>query len=73
MLGKQLALLAGALVAIDGSQCKAVNAQERTCTADKLTHLLPQLAQRVAGSLKDLDGQESEDEAGPPGGAGAAN
>ena len=73
LLGKPLDLLAGVLGAIDGSTCKAVNAKERTVTAATLTPLLLQLAHRVAGSLKDLDGPESEDDAGPPGGAVAAN
>lgn len=73
VLCKPLDLFAGALVAIDGSKFKAVNAKERHCTQDKLTTLLQQIDQRVAGSLKALDGQDNEDEAGTPGGAVAAN
>jgi hypothetical protein len=69
VLCKQLDLCAGALVAIDGSMCKAVNAKERHFTSDKLTHLLQQIDQRVEGSLKDLEGRDNEDEAGTPGGA----
>jgi len=69
LLCKQLDLFAGALVAIDGSKFKAVNAKERNFTSDKLTHLLQQIDQRVEGYLKALDGQDSEADAGPPGGA----
>jgi transposase len=73
LLCKQLDLFAGALVAIDGSKFKAVNAKERNFTSDKLTRLLQQIDQRVEGYLKDLDGQDSEDDAGTPGGAVADN
>jgi hypothetical protein len=66
-------LVAGALVAIDGSECKAVNAKARHCTQDKLTQLLQQIDQRVEGSLQDLDGQDQQEEAGTPGGAVAEN
>jgi len=69
VLGKQLDLFAGALVASDGSKCKAVNAKERNCTSDKLTNLLQQSDQRVEGYRKALEGQDNEDEAGTPGGA----
>jgi transposase len=69
LLCKQLELFAGELVAIDGSKFKAVNAKERNFTQDKLKHLLQQIDQRVEGYLKDLDGQDSEDDAGTPGGA----
>jgi hypothetical protein len=66
---KQLALCAGARVAIDGRQGKAVHAKVRHFTADQHTHLRPQIDQRVEGYRKALDGPESEEEAGPPGGA----
>jgi len=69
LLGQQLDRLAGTRVAIDGSKCKAGNATERPCTADKLQPLLQQSDQRVEASRKDLDGQESAEEAGTPGGA----
>ena len=69
LLGKQLDLCAGERVAIDGSKCKAVNAKARNFTPDKLTQLLAPIDQRIAGSLQDLDGQESQDDAGTPGGA----
>ena len=70
---KQLALCAGELVAIDGSTCQAVNATERNCTSDQLKTLLQQIAQRVEGDLKALEGQDHADEAGTPGGAVADN
>ena len=66
---KQLDLCAGELVAMDGSKCTAVHATERHCTQDRRTKLLPQIAQRIEGALQELDGQDHQDEAGPPGGA----
>jgi transposase len=69
VLGTPLDLCAGERVAIDGSQCKAVNATERPCTRDKLPTLRQQIDQRIAGDLQELDGQDTQDEAGPPGGA----
>jgi transposase len=68
-LCKQRDLFAGALVAIDGSKFKAVNAKARNFTSDKLQHLLQQIDQRVEAYLKALDGQDNEEDAGPPGGA----
>jgi transposase len=73
LLCKQLDLFAGALVASDGSKCKAVNAKEGNFTQAKLTHLRQQIDQRVEGSRKDLDGQDTQEEAGTPGGAVADN
>jgi hypothetical protein len=72
-LGKQLDLFAGELVAIDGSKFKAVNAKARNFTPDKLTTLLQQIEQRIEGDLQELDGQDSQEDAGPPGGAVADN
>ena len=69
VLCKQLDRFAGELVAIDGSKCKAVNAKERNVTRDKLTKLLAQIDQRIEGYLKDLDGQDTQEDAGTPGGA----
>jgi transposase len=73
LLCKQLDLFAGALVAIDGSKFKAVNAKERNFTQDKLTHLFQQIDQRIEGYLKELDGQDNQEDAGTPGGAVADN
>ena len=73
VLCKQLDLFAGTLVAIDGSKFKAVNAKERNFTSDKLKHLLQQIDQRVEAYLKDLDGQDNAEDAGPPGGAVVEN
>jgi transposase len=69
LLWKQLDLCAGELVAIDGSKCKAVNAKARHCTPAKLTHLLQQIDQRIEGDRQALDGQDTQEEAGTPGGA----
>jgi transposase len=73
VLCKPLDLFAGALVAIDGSKFKAVNAKERNFIPAKLAKLLQQIDQRVEGSLQELDGQDDQDEAGTPGGAVADN
>ena len=73
VLCKQLDLFAGALVAIDGSKFKAVNAKERNFTPAKLAKRLQQIDQRVEGYLQELDGQDHQDEAGTPGGAVADN
>src|SRR5262249_19208643 len=43
--------------------------QERNFTPDKLATLLQQSDQRVEGYRKDLDGQDTQEEAGTPGGA----
>jgi transposase len=69
VLCTQLNLFAGELVAIDGSKCKAVNAKARNFTPDKLTKLLAQIDQRIEGYLQDLDGQDTQENAGTPGGA----
>jgi transposase len=69
LLCKKLDLFGAALVAIDGSKFRAVNAKELHVTQDKLKKLLAQSDERVEASLKDLDGQENEEEAGTPGGA----
>jgi transposase len=73
VLCKQLDLLAGELVAIDGSKVKAVNAKERNFTPAKLATRLQQVAPRVGGYLPELDGQDHPDDAGTPGGAVAAH
>jgi hypothetical protein len=68
---KQLDLFAGALVAIDGSKCKAVNAKARHFPRDKLQTLRGQSDQRVEDDLKELDRRDTQDAAGTPGGAAA--
>jgi hypothetical protein len=67
------ALCAGARGARDGRQCQAVHAKARHVPQAKRTHLLPQLAPRVEGSRTALAGPATHEEAGPPGGAGAAH
>jgi len=49
VLCQQLDLFAGELVAIDGSKLRAVNAKAHNFTPDKLTKLLEQSDQRIAG------------------------
>ena len=66
------ALFGAELVAIDGSKCRAVHAKERNFTPDKLKRLLAQIDERVEASLKELARQDNQDDAGPPGGVGAA-
>jgi transposase len=68
---KKLDLFGAALVASDGSKCRAVNAKERTFTPDKLKKLLAQIDERVAASLQDLDRDAPQEGAGTSGGAGA--
>jgi len=69
VLCKQLDLFAGDLVAIDGRKCRAVNAKARNCTPDKLTQLLAQIDRRIERDLQELDGQDTQEDTGPPGGA----
>ena len=69
VLCKQLDLVAGELVAIDGRKFRAVNAKARNFTPDKRTKLLAQIDQRIEGYLQALDGQDPQEDAGPPGGA----
>lgn len=73
MVVQAASLFSGELVAIDGSKFKAVNAKERNFTQDKLKQLLQQIDQRVEDYLKELDGQDNQDEAGTPGGVIAEN
>jgi transposase len=70
-LGQQLALVAGARVALDGSTCQAGNAKARHCTRDTLQKLRGPSAHRVAESLTALDRRDHPEEAGTPGGAAA--
>jgi hypothetical protein len=60
------------LVAIEGSQFRAINATGRHVTKAKLETVIAQLDARVAGYLKELEAVDDQDEAGAPGGARAA-
>jgi transposase len=55
LLCKKLDLCGAELVAIDGSKFRAVNAQERNFTQDKLKKLLVRIDERVTADLKALD------------------
>ena len=72
LLGQQLDRFGGELVAIDGSQCRAVNAKGRHFTKATLEKVIAQIAARVAGSLTELEAADDHDAAGTPGGARAA-
>jgi len=54
-LCREIGLFGSALVAIDGSKFKAVNTRDRNFTANKLRKRLEQVADHVAGYLRDLD------------------
>jgi hypothetical protein len=73
LLCKQLDLVGGELVAIDGSQFSAVNAQGRNFTNAKLATVITQIEARVEGYLPELEAADDHDEAGTPGGARAAD
>jgi hypothetical protein len=64
-----LDLVAGARVAMDGSQVNAVHATARHFTQDKLTTRRQPIDHRLEGDLQDLAGQDHPDAAGTPGGA----
>ena len=64
LLCKKLDLFGAALVAIDGSKCRAVNAKERNFTPDKLKKLLAQIDERVAVYLQELDREDTQEGAG---------
>lgn len=73
LLGKQLNVGSGALVAIDGSTGKAVHAQARNLTQSKLQRLLPQIDARLEAYLHELERGDTEEDHGAPGGARAAH
>lgn len=55
VLCRQIGLFGSALVAIDGSKFKAVNSRDKNFTANKLKKRLEQVAEHIAGYLRDLD------------------
>ena len=69
LLCKKRDLCGAALSAIEGSKFRAVNAQERHLTQDRLTTLLAQIDERIEAYLKDLDRSAGQDEPGIVGGA----
>jgi transposase len=54
-LCRQIGLFGAALVAIDGSKFKAVNTRDKNFTPYKLKKRLEQVAEHIAGYLRDLD------------------
>jgi transposase len=71
LLCKPQHLFSGALVAIDGSKCKAVNAKERHFTHSNLQRLLQQSDARIEAYLKERERGDTEADHGAPGGARA--
>ena len=55
VLCRQLGLFGAALVAIDGSKFKAVNTRDKNFTAYKVKRRIEQVAEHIAGYLRDLD------------------
>jgi len=55
VLCRQIGLFGAALVAIDGSKFKAVNTRDKNFSANKLKKRLEQVAEHIAGYLRDLD------------------
>lgn len=55
VLCRQIGLFGAALVAIDGSKFKAVNTRDKNFTPSKLKKRLEQVAEHIAGYLRDLD------------------
>ena len=55
VLCRQIGLFSAALVAIDGSKFKAVNTRDKNFTPYKLKKRLEQVAEHIAGYLRDLD------------------
>jgi hypothetical protein len=71
LLCKTLELFGAELVAIDGSQFRAVDAQERHCTKHALTQLIRQIDERVEAYLTELERSDAQDARGAVGGAHA--
>jgi len=59
VLCKTLELFGRALIALDGSKCKAVNSKARNCTEKKLQHILQQITETIATYLKARDEQDT--------------
>ncbi|MFG1191796.1 IS1182 family transposase [Xanthobacter flavus] len=61
VLCRQIGLFGSALVAIDGSKFKAVNSRDKNFTANKIQKRLEQVAEHIAGYLRDLDTADRQD------------
>ena len=55
VLCRQIGLFTQALAAVDGSKFKAVNTRDKNFTATKLKKRMEQVAEHIAGYLRDLD------------------
>jgi hypothetical protein len=63
-LCRQLGLLAGASVAIDGSKFKAVNNRDRNFTAAKMQRRMAQIEDSIARYLHQLDTADRQEPSG---------
>jgi transposase len=71
LLCKKRDLCGAERVAIAGSKCRAVNAQARHGTQDKLTKRSVQIDEPIAAALKGLERSDAEEDRGTGGGAHA--
>jgi transposase len=62
VLCQEIGLFTRALAAVDGSKFKAVNARDRNFTPAKLRKRMEQVAERIAGYLRDLDTADRQDD-----------
>jgi len=62
MLCRDLELLDGTLVLIDGTKLRALNSQERNYTASRTTRLIQQVEASIAKYLAELDRQDRQEE-----------
>jgi transposase len=69
LLCKKPDLFGAELVASDGSKVRAVNPKDRNCTPDKLKKLLAQIDERDEACLKELDREDTQEDAGTSSGA----
>jgi transposase len=61
VLCRQIGLFTQALAAVDGSKFKAVNTRDKNFTATKLKKPMEQVAEHIAGYLRDLDSADRQE------------
>jgi transposase len=62
VLCQEIGLFTRALAAVDGSKFKAVNTRDKNFTPAKLSKRMDQLAERIAGYLRDLDTADRQED-----------
>ena len=62
VLCQEIGLFTRALAALDGSKFKAVNTRDKNFTPAKLSKRMDQLAERIAGYLRDLDTADRQED-----------